>query len=1044
MDTPWMEQELLAHAGWVRELARGLVADDASAEDLAQDTFVAALRGAPRERASMRAWLAGIARRLAWKRHRDRPRTQTLGEDVFEHPSTSSADSLERLELHELLAKGLRELREPLRATLIQRYVHGRSAAQIAEQSNTPLPTVRYRLKEGLEELRARLDRDSGGARETWMSALVLVARPQGAMIEGGTALLGEGVFMSTLTKISVGIAALVLGVWLARPLLEQIESPPPGVVKVDAGSTREQPGGDKPSGAPNPGDPVVTSRLSIAAASGTDSARRADDLAVDQVLARGRCIDVMHRPIEGVEVSVVAIGHFDAGWSEPRWETLDPAQTSSSGSAGHFETVLRADPKRLQGDVGVRVRFRHAGYADEMTVQYLLHDEELTDNDVVLYRPAALAGSVHDADGLACANASVYAIRRYPGGGTFYLDDRSELPKAATQADGHFEITDAPEGPIWLAARGEDGREGEGLALVLAPGQSLSDLVLSVPGANDAGWIRGVVIDPSGVPCPRARLRLVYARPKDADPALGGLGGSGARRADEHGRFAFRAEQAYRYAIRAADAQSDAYAALATDVAPGTNNLVLRLLAPGLLHVRAARPDGSRLEGFQIRLFSLKATDRWDSSVELAHSDPGPHPGGEAGLPLPLEPFTLLAESPAWMPITLGPLDPAHITGKIDVRFEHGPNLSGVVLAHGQPVAGANVLVFRQRDDLEVPAIDGFRSRVWPLFEIKPVVSDREGRFALLAPIQDGICLLAELPGHAPASAGPFALGRAGQSAAVKLELGAPGAIEGLVLDSHGKPVAGAFVGASAGEGRPRGAKSEKDGAFRIDDLGPGRYRVRRLEMDIRGGNLNTCICGGAEELRRLELWDCEVAEGKTTHFDLRLPLAGIVDVRLALGLDPSVAWSVEADSETDPESLMSTQVHSSEGSALGSYRLELPRNVTSSIHASASFSGWEITLEQRHVEPLDTPIELVFDEQGGRIEGHLQPPYTAGEPIVLQWTDSAQRFITCITYADDHGAFRFPFAPAGACVLTRGGSEAKGKTLSVVPGHLSTVDDL
>jgi hypothetical protein len=395
-------------------------------------------------------------------------------------------------------------------------------------------------------------------------------------------------------------------------------------------------------------------------------------------------------------------------------------------------------------------------------------------------------------------------------------------------------------------------------------------------------------------------------------------------------------------------------------------------------------------------------------------------------------------------MPVTLGPLDPAHITGKIDMRFEHGPNLGGIVLADGQPAAGASVRVFKQREGLDVPAIDGFRSRVWPLSEIEPVLSDREGRFALLAPIQDGICLLAEMPGHAPASAGPFALGRAGQSAEARLELGSPGAIEGLVLDSHGEPVAGAFVGASAGEGRPRGAKSEKNGSFRIDDLGPGRYRVRRLEMDIRGGNRNTCICGGAEEVRRLEQWDCEVAEGRTTHFDLRLPALGSVNVRLALGLDPSVAWTVGANTECDPESLMGGPVDSSAGSSPGTYRLELPRNVSSDVNGSASFPGWEITLEQRHVQPLDAPLEIVFDEQSGRIEGHLQPPCAAGEPIVLQWTDASERFITCITYADDHGAFQFPFAPAGACALTRGSGQASGRTLSVVPGRTASVDDL
>ena len=46
-DVPTSE-ELLAHLGFVRRLARALMGDEARADDLAQDTFVAALRTPPR------------------------------------------------------------------------------------------------------------------------------------------------------------------------------------------------------------------------------------------------------------------------------------------------------------------------------------------------------------------------------------------------------------------------------------------------------------------------------------------------------------------------------------------------------------------------------------------------------------------------------------------------------------------------------------------------------------------------------------------------------------------------------------------------------------------------------------------------------------------------------------------------------------------------------------------------------------------------------------------------------------------------------------
>src|SRR5690348_1752296 len=56
---------LLAHASWVRKLARSLVADPSDADDLVQETWVAALRGGYREDVAPRSWLAAVIRNLA-------------------------------------------------------------------------------------------------------------------------------------------------------------------------------------------------------------------------------------------------------------------------------------------------------------------------------------------------------------------------------------------------------------------------------------------------------------------------------------------------------------------------------------------------------------------------------------------------------------------------------------------------------------------------------------------------------------------------------------------------------------------------------------------------------------------------------------------------------------------------------------------------------------------------------------------------------------------------------------------------------------------
>src|SRR5215510_10676726 len=62
MDRPLEIEELLSHAGWLRRLAGSLVRDDSSADDLVQNTWVAAMRRPPRSGA--RPWLSRVMRNL--------------------------------------------------------------------------------------------------------------------------------------------------------------------------------------------------------------------------------------------------------------------------------------------------------------------------------------------------------------------------------------------------------------------------------------------------------------------------------------------------------------------------------------------------------------------------------------------------------------------------------------------------------------------------------------------------------------------------------------------------------------------------------------------------------------------------------------------------------------------------------------------------------------------------------------------------------------------------------------------------------------------
>src|SRR5688572_32525448 len=110
-------EDLLAHAGWLRRLAQSLVGAGGGADDLVQETYVAALRHPPRTDLPIRPWLAQVLRNLVRMRRRHGG-VQAAKRDAIEHsererqaPSSPEA-LLGRLESERMLARLVAELDE--------------------------------------------------------------------------------------------------------------------------------------------------------------------------------------------------------------------------------------------------------------------------------------------------------------------------------------------------------------------------------------------------------------------------------------------------------------------------------------------------------------------------------------------------------------------------------------------------------------------------------------------------------------------------------------------------------------------------------------------------------------------------------------------------------------------------------------------------------------------------------------------------------------------------------------------------------------------
>ncbi|HVX31272.1 MAG TPA: sigma-70 family RNA polymerase sigma factor [Nitrolancea sp.] len=139
-----------------------LTADHGLAEEILQDTFVAAWRAAERfeARSSVKTWLFGIARRQAHNSLRRRQLARA-GDDALEE-ATSTEPEPEAAALRnadrQALSDAIARLQPVHREVLVLAFVHELSYAEMADLLDVPLGTIRSRLSNARRLLRQILD----------------------------------------------------------------------------------------------------------------------------------------------------------------------------------------------------------------------------------------------------------------------------------------------------------------------------------------------------------------------------------------------------------------------------------------------------------------------------------------------------------------------------------------------------------------------------------------------------------------------------------------------------------------------------------------------------------------------------------------------------------------------------------------------------------------------------------------------------------------------------------------------------------------------
>ncbi|MHC4225354.1 MAG: sigma-70 family RNA polymerase sigma factor, partial [Planctomycetota bacterium] len=457
-------EELLAHGAFLRGLACALLRDEQGAEDVVQDTYVAALRRPPARHAPG-AWLAVVARNLARRRRRtELRRGQRERATARTEGLPSTAEVAAQVELQEKVAAAVGALGEPYRSAVVLRFYYGRTPTEIAGEQGIPVETVKTQLKRAIQMLRARLDRTIG--ERAWAPLLtVLVTERAG---------IPMGVVLMTKKSVLAVVAVLLL-VGLTFLFLVQNDSPAPERVSAARGAApvleRPPSGSESEAEVPRKGRGAAPGEAGSSVA-GRDETTIAKQPMVSKSTRGGRIISERGGVVPGVHVVI----------------EVDRHRTVVFSSADGTIEVLQEMPKGSMR-VGFATWPAKENYYLRTAVPVFEGIEQDADGAPTL-RFEGIAGQVLDPDGKPASEGFVVARLE---------SDRTIVAHAPIAGSGWFAFYGLREGEFHLSYKPKSIYSGEH---AVEGGWNVRggtmDVLLRL-GSWDA--IEGIVFDPQGLP---------------------------------------------------------------------------------------------------------------------------------------------------------------------------------------------------------------------------------------------------------------------------------------------------------------------------------------------------------------------------------------------------------------------------------------------------------------------------------------------------------------------------------------------------------------
>ncbi|MBL8900996.1 MAG: sigma-70 family RNA polymerase sigma factor [Planctomycetes bacterium] len=915
---------LLRHALWLRGLARQLVHDEPSAEDVVQDTWVAALEHPPAQPESARAWLARVARRFA-SRERRRLSARAEREEHVARPERlpSTSELVEKLALERAVVDAVLALPEPQREVVLLRYYEELPPREVAARLGLRIDVYWARLKRAHEllkqDLRARLELRPGvSERVDWRMALApLAGLPPALTTTGGAAaagtLVATGLMMSTKTIAALALVALgAAGAWWLSGGAgdgandgSTSASPSLNLTKeTDAKSDflRAQEGAPKQE----------TLRSATEAANQAPTNDSKANAVAAGTRVSGTLVDQQGRPVANAQVKLGARDRgSDLGVEGLVFVELEEAQRA------------RGDLRETQSDTEGRFAFEglDAGgtYQIDVAHELLLSPKhrcaveagKTTDVGTLSLRlGAAVRGKVVDHLAQPLASSWVRAEEQKPAQAGFTIirsSFRGKRDLPVCDAEGRFRV-----GPLDPQLRYELLISAPGSPRVTVPLQDLIAGVVSelAPIAIDRGSVLGGrVLDANGKGVAKAEVSAhpgpqqlfdLRAAPIDLPVVT-----------DAEGRFELRGLKPAKYSV---NAEAEGGSARAEEIAHDALGVELQFRATnrvsGIVRDKSTgKPVADARVSIDFEARTLGASRLVDVSNGYQESVATDAEGRFTFADLAAGEQSFRVESAQHAPARCGPFEiPAGGRGDLVLELVPGVELLVEVLAAADqlPIADAEVELFLPAPKAEAPATEPGTRNISITRRIRATpgsapLEDTIGGFGERKKVRTDAAGIARFGGlearayelvashaeHAPAQQEIEV--RAEGSNRARLALHRGGTLTGRALAFGGAPLLNREIVAEALDTRHKGthrATSDAEGRFRFDHLAPGAYRARFArssgEAFVAGDMAFAFASTEPETEKAPDGVEASIVEGQATDIELRQSPRASVLVRV------------------------------------------------------------------------------------------------------------------------------------------------------------------